>query len=333
MESLLPRSMDSLCIKEFIDQLEIIVVNDGSKDNTLGIANKFKEIYPNSVIVIDKSNGNYGSCVNAGLSIASGKYFRILDADDFVDHDGFINFLQEISAIDSDLVISNYIRENSFKNKIQKIDLSDKNLQLKHCYSIEEIDIFKLGLAENFVMHTMTYKTQVLREASLHLSEGISYTDTEYCYYPISKVKSIIFLDTLVYRYQLGRDGQTMSKESFMKNREHLFKILKRIFEYEVLNNIPNDNAQKIRASVLLMASKFYYYIILCHVGYNKSDDEQLQYIENQMKKVNYLYDDLNNYKVMKFLTIIEKYRRKNKYSDGFPFKQLYWISNNIKLK
>ena len=84
MEALLPRCLDSFIIEEeFMNRLEIIVVNDGSKDRSSEIAHQYEAKYPNSFIVIDKPNGNYGSCVNAALKIARGKYFRICDADDY----------------------------------------------------------------------------------------------------------------------------------------------------------------------------------------------------------------------------------------------------------
>ena len=83
MEAYLGRCVDSLLAEEVIDKLEIIIVNDGSKDRTLEIANAYRDRYPQSVVVVDKPNGHYGSTVNAALKVATGRYFRLLDADDW----------------------------------------------------------------------------------------------------------------------------------------------------------------------------------------------------------------------------------------------------------
>lgn len=333
MEKYLPRCLDSLCQPSILDKLELIIVNDGSKDQTLSIAQNYKEIYPNTIVVVDKENGNYGSCVNRGLDIAKGKFFRILDADDMVNSESLIIFISELEKSNADLIITNYTRENLFKNKIQKISTQGKSIDYSHVYHIEDIDIFHLAIQDNFVMHAMTYNTEILKKKPLRHQEGISYTDTEYCYYPIDNVKTIQFLDIYLYRYQLGRDGQTMSKESFMKNRNHLFLILHRMLESDTNGQKikEEDNRQKIKDSVILTTAKFYYYILLCHVGYNVEDDKKLELIDQSLKKNPFIYNILNQYKAMSVLSIVKKYRNSHKYSDGFPFRQMYSLSNLIK--
>lgn len=118
MEELLGRCVDSMS-PEKLKNVEIIIVNDGSKDKTIDIANKYKNLYPDVVIVIDKKNGNYGSCINEGLKIATGKYVKIIDADDWVDSKSFKSFVEKLQETNSDLVLTNfnYILNDKEKKK------------------------------------------------------------------------------------------------------------------------------------------------------------------------------------------------------------------------
>lgn len=107
MDKYLSKCLDSLLIPS-IDKLDIIVVNDGSKDRSSEIAHSYVEKYPDSIRVIDKENGNYGSCINATLTTIRGKYVKILDADDSFNTTNFEEFIIQISKINADLVLSNY---------------------------------------------------------------------------------------------------------------------------------------------------------------------------------------------------------------------------------
>ena len=101
MEKYLNRCIDSFLVPEVLDRLELIIVNDGSTDKTLSIANDYKARYPQTIVVIDKPNGHYGSCVNASLKVATGKYFRIVDADDWVDSKAMVEFVHALIFIEA----------------------------------------------------------------------------------------------------------------------------------------------------------------------------------------------------------------------------------------
>ena len=105
MESLLPRCLDSICIEKVMDRVQVLIVNDGSKDKTLEIAQTYESRYPHYFTVVDKSNGNYGSCMNVGLSCAEGKYFRTLDADDWYDSKSYEKFVDELEKTDADMLL------------------------------------------------------------------------------------------------------------------------------------------------------------------------------------------------------------------------------------
>ena len=129
VEKYLSRCLDSLLYDEKTNKkLEIIVVNDGSKDNSLKIANEYKEKYPDSVLVIDKENGGHGSTINAGLKIATGKYFRVIDSDDWVNIDEFPSYINDLEKLNSDIVLTNFSREYIY-NSTQVISKYPKAIE------------------------------------------------------------------------------------------------------------------------------------------------------------------------------------------------------------
>ena len=223
MEGLLTRCLDSFIVeKDYMEKLEVIIVNDGSKDNSSKIAHKYAERYPNTYIVIDKSNGNYGSCINAALKIASGKYFRICDADDRYENANMVEYLRILKNTSSDIVFSPFIILNydSTVNKSMESYLIDNGRAVE----ISSIDWTATVTSRYRAMHSMAVKPELLRNNNYHQTEGISYTDTQFVFYSILYSNTCSFFNKAIYYYYLGRDGQTMSTSSMIKSNMHFYK-------------------------------------------------------------------------------------------------------------
>ncbi len=214
MEKHLRKCLDSLIIddKELFDKLEVLVVNDGSKDLSSAIAHEYQNNYPHVFRVIDKENGNYGSCVNRGLKEASGKYIKILDADDYFIKSNFGEFLSVLPLYDADLIISDTLQ----------IDESGKVLR-KETFDYPVNDIFPLDILSSsddiIHMHSMTYRLKVLKDIGYTQTEGISYTDNEWSICPLLYMNNGLYIQKEVYCYFVGREGQTVSEEGLIKNR------------------------------------------------------------------------------------------------------------------
>lgn len=212
MERYLERCLNSLIVSdELMEKLEVLVINDGSKDHSSEIAHSYEKKYPQTFRVIDKENGNYGSCVNRGLKEATGKYIKILDADDWFDTMNFADFVELLGTIDVDCVMSDTV----------KVD--EEGLSLGYFnYPFPQKTVFDIKnmMEHNFnkTMHSVCYKTDNLRSVGYHQSEGISYTDTEWIYMPITTCNSIYYYPKVVYKYLIGRNGQTMSPQSYKKS-------------------------------------------------------------------------------------------------------------------
>nr|CRY95897.1 hypothetical protein [uncultured prokaryote] len=121
MEKFLPYCLDSFIVPDNLPLLEVVVVNDGSKDKTLEIAKSYESRYPETFRVIDKENGNYGSCINVALKYLRGKYVKVVDADDSVDTENFNEFLAFLQTVDSDLVLSDFITVDEQRRETGKI--------------------------------------------------------------------------------------------------------------------------------------------------------------------------------------------------------------------
>lgn len=220
MERYLSRNLDSFIKSDFVDLLELIVVNDGSTDNTFEIANGYKYRYPDSIIVIDKVNGHYGSCVNAALEVATAKFFRIVDADDWVDTKSLNELLQRLKEINADAI---YTRYSNYYEVDGSTIINDDPAEMMWN---ETRDLNDIRFDKYVHMHQITYLTQFLKSINYHQTEGVCYTDTEYVFKPIVQAKNIHCMKLCLYQYYIGRDDQSMSMKVLMKNYSHLQKVL-----------------------------------------------------------------------------------------------------------
>lgn len=241
MEAYIGKCLDSLLIPEF-DAVEVLVVNDGSRDRSSEIAHSYADRYPASIHVIDKPNGNYGSCINAALPLATGRYVKVLDADDTFDTDAFSRFVQILPKIDDDAVITSYLSVDENGDTIKKHDYSGWKIQPNYSYNVQHA--INLFLNRYIDMHRITYSMRIFKNINYHQTEGISYTDTEWAIIPLSACQRFRFINLYLYRYLQGREGQTMDPKNISRNLNHLFIILKRLVLTYV--SINDNNHRKL---------------------------------------------------------------------------------------
>lgn len=223
MERYLDRCLSSLIVEHGIERLEILVVNDGSKDRSSAIAHSYQERYPNVFYVIDKENGNYGSCINRALKEATGKYIKVLDADDFFDTKVLQDYLDLLETLDVDLVVTNYAYVDEKNSVFETIRFHFTPHQV---LSVESLKNTRLE------MHSVTYKTENIRKIEYVQTEGISYTDVEWTFLPMTTVKQMYYYPQCLYQYLKGREGQTVDLKVFEKNIWMLIKVEKQLLEW-----------------------------------------------------------------------------------------------------
>lgn len=224
MEKYLARCIDSLVTaSSILDDLDIIIVNDGSKDSSSKIAHEYESQYPQSIRVIDKPNGNYGSCINAALKVVSGKYVKVLDADDWFNTYDLVSFVQKLRNLEVDLVLTNFTKcfLGKSKRRLMAYPFQDGR--------IYDNSLMKDAAFVKMQMHAVAFRAKILSDNRYFQTEGISYTDQEWILYPMQYVNTIAFLNLNLYQYLLGREGQTMDSKVMMRSLSHHVKIAERM--------------------------------------------------------------------------------------------------------
>lgn len=240
MERYLRKCLDSLLVEtSLMDQLEVLVINDGSKDSSSAIAHEYEAKYPQTFSVVDKANGHYGSCINKGLELATGKYVKVLDADDSFDNKAFSIFLQKIANIDVDLILTEYFTVDEKGKEIGRSSM--------HSFGLEEGKPFDFHsfLKNNpnfgYAMHCCAYRLQMLKDMCYKQTEGVSYTDTEWSIIPVIRVNSCCYLSLIIYQYLLGRNGQSMDNKVMVSSVSDLMKVYQSIILFYEFNVVKKE--------------------------------------------------------------------------------------------
>ena len=219
IESLLPGGED----------VEIIVVNDGSKDGTAAIADEYAEKYPAIVKAVHQENGGHGEAVNAGLRNATGLYYKVVDSDDWVNKEAYLQILEVLSNLVKsnnmvDMFISNYVYEKEGKKR-------KKVMQYRTAFPTNQVftwdDVKFLHVGQYILMHSVIYRTQMLRECGLELPKHTFYVDNIYVYHPLPYVKKMYYLDVNFYRYFIGRGDQSVNEKVMIGRIDQQLRVNK----------------------------------------------------------------------------------------------------------
>lgn len=225
VEKYLDKLMQSVIDSDTLDKIEVLIVNDGSKDDTARIAHSYEDKYPDSVRLIDKENGGHGSTINKGIEEACGKYFRALDGDDWV-HSGHLHTLvDKLPEIESDIILCDYCE--CYETGEEKI-IEFEGVQKDKLYQFDELQ----ETVKWMRYHNVIYRTEILKTHNIRLSEHCFYVDREFMLFPIPFVSTVYYAKDYIYCYRLGLNEQSVSSKSRMKNAGHSLKVSQRILQY-----------------------------------------------------------------------------------------------------
>ena len=233
--------------EKYYSEFEIIVVNDGSTDNSVKVVENLIIDSALDLRIISKENGGHGSTINVGITEAKGKYFKVIDGDDWIDISSFEILLEKLKTLDVDMVISNYTEQHVYNNSIKSIDFVEK---------IKPNNIVSGLPYRRIPMHALTYRTSILKENNIRLSEKTFYVDMEYTLLPMKFVENYIYYNLDIYQYFLGRPDQSMNINVMKQKSDHHYRVTKRILE--LYKDISSDKVQEniVREALIYLVNK-----------------------------------------------------------------------------
>ena len=247
------------CINSLLaggDDVEIIIVDDGSKDRTAEIADAYAKEYPSIVKVVHQENGGHGSAVNTGLRHATGFYYKVVDSDDWLDYESLqkvLHMLKKFIKIKKrvDLVICNYVYEH-VEDHTSKVIRYDHALPQNRIFGWNDVGHFRVD--QNLLMHTLIYRTQILRECQLELPKHTFYVDNLYAYIPLPYVRSLFYMNVDLYRYYIGREDQSVNEKVMISRIDQQIRVNKLMFDaYDLEEDVYNRRLSRYMQGYLQM--------------------------------------------------------------------------------
>ena len=264
------------CIESLLpggDDVEIIIVDDGSKDDTAKIADEYEAKYPGICRAIHQENGGHGEAVNTGLKNATGMYFKVVDSDDWVDLDAYAKIRETLHRLVDegtpvDMLLSNYVYEKLSTNH-------QRRMVYHYMFPADQITgwdgMKRVIKGFTILMHSVTYRTEMLRECGLHLPKHTFYVDNLFVFEPLPYVKTIYYLDVDFYRYYIGRDGQSVAEQTMVKRIDQQLYVNYRMIDNFDPWSIEEDNLRNYMLSYLETIT-----VVSSVIGYVSNTPEDL---------------------------------------------------------
>lgn len=278
------------------NDVEIIIVDDGSVDDTAKIAGQYAARYPEIIKAIHQENGGHGEAVNTGLLHANGLYFKVVDSDDWVNEAALRKVLDKLRELvvdgqSPDLMLANYVYEKPSINKHKVMDYKTA-LPQDRIFNWNDIMFFKQS--QQIIMHAAIYRTKLLKDCELRLPKHTFYVDNIFVYHPLPYVKTMYYLDVNLYRYFIGRDDQSVNEKNMIKRIDQQIYITKIMIDDTDVMLIKNKKLRSYMIKYLcMMMTVSSVYLIKENTQESLAKKQELwDYLEKANKK---LYHKINN--------------------------------------
>ncbi|GEK37996.1 glycosyltransferase family 2 protein [Enterococcus thailandicus] len=238
------RCINSLLLGK--EAVEIIIVNDGSQDRTAEIADHYANYFPETIKAVHQENGGHGQAINAGLEHATGYYIKVVDSDDWLDANAYQQVLQKLTETVAngcliDMLISNYVYEKQgVKNK--KVISYESFLPVDQGFSWEDV---RFPLGKYLLMHSVIYRSSILKELALKLPQHTFYVDNLYIFQPLPLVKQMHYLNVDLYRYFIGREDQSVNEQVMIQRIDQQLAVNKRMVAFYSDTEVEDESLLK----------------------------------------------------------------------------------------
>ena len=298
------KCIDSLLIGK--EDVEIIIIDDGSKDKTGKIADRYQKKYPTIVKAIHQENGGHGAGINTGLKHATGKYFKVVDSDDWLDEKAYKKLLKEIKYIDTDLVVCNYVYTYTDGRKEQTISFANVYEEGK---VLTWNDIHRFKLTQYPSLHSMMYKKSVLDKSNIDLPKHVFYEDNLFIYLPLVNTNTIYYLNLDLYRYYIGRADQSVQETQLIKRSSHQVLVSEKVCTAYDLTEIKNKKLRRLmtRECIFLMCLG----VVFSRLSFTKEGEKQYKDLWKSVKEKNpKLYHRMRYFSIAAFVSVPGKIGR-----------------------
>ena len=243
------------CIESILpggEDIEIIIVDDGSTDDTGRIADEYQEMYPEIVRVVHQQNGGHGEGVNQGLRNATGLYYKVVDSDDWLDADAYCKALKHLRTFSQmehpvDMMVCNYVYEH-VEDDTRHVVHYRRIIPRGQVCSWQDVGWFPPS--QYLLMHSVIFRTQILRDAHLELPKHTFYVDNLFVFTPLPLVKSIYYLDVDLYRYFIGRSDQSVAEDNIIRRIDQQLLVTRKIISMYDFSAIKEENRRLYRYMV-----------------------------------------------------------------------------------
>ena len=287
------------CIRSLLkggEEVEIIIVDDGSKDRTGEIADAYATKYPTIIKAVHQENGGHGEAVNTGLRNATGLYFKVVDSDDCVTPDSYKLILRTLEELirgpkTVDMLISNFVYDKQGARR-------KKVMQYRHCLPVNQVfgwdEVRHMPKGKYLLMHSLIYRTQLLKDCGMVLPAHTFYVDNLFAFEPLPYVETMCYIDTNFYRYYIGRADQSVNETVMISRIDQQLKVNRLMVDVYTRHRIMNNHCRKYMCSYLDIITTISS-IMLIRKGTQEALAQKKQLLEYIRQKNRPLYSRLRH--------------------------------------
>lgn len=264
-----------------MEQLEVLIVNDGTPDNSVEVAQKYVDQYPNTFSIINKENGGHGSAINVGVEHATGKYFKVVDADDWVDTEVLLDLLHILETEEFEAMLSSYVTYDISKDEYETRAIKVKNTG--RLYNMGELMDMWEDAYHGFFFHGVLYNTEFYKKQNYKLEEKVFYEDQEFATIPLARASRIRLYKKALYIYRIGDVNQSVSVQSQLNRLDHFEKVLWKMLDFEPQTDMLPAGG---KAYWMRKVSKFVADVYLICLVKNENKKEKRTYIKELNNRI-----------------------------------------------